>query len=168
MSARAMTVVVAVVTTVVAAGTTPRGMPAVVFVANAASSSRSFASARSRGSWVPKSVSSNTSYDPYTQAAALEGVTTTLPTVRAWSTTIVASASHAAVTPAELTPFHVLDVVVLTLEIRRHGFAEPELVRMIVGSSTNGSRYPPFAEVRVSDARADTRAGSTRYSRNVS
>src|SRR6185437_16906386 len=147
MSARAMTVVVAVVTTVVAAGTTPRGMPAVVFVANAASSSRSFASARSRGSWVPKSVSSSTSYEPYTHAAAFDGVTTTLPTVRAWSTTIVASASHAAVTPAELTPFHVFDVVVLTLLIRRQGLADAELVKTIVGSSTNGSMTEPLDRV---------------------
>src|SRR6185312_11855626 len=134
MSASAITVVVAVVTTVVAAGTTPRGMPAVVFVANAASSSRSFASASKRGSWVPKSVSSSTSYEPYTHAAALDGVTTTLPTVRAWSTTIVASASHAAVTPALLTPFQVLDVVVFTLLIRRQGLALPELVNIMVGS----------------------------------
>src|SRR6185437_8907892 len=168
MSASAITVVVAVVTTVVAAGTTPRGIPAVVFVANAASSSRSFASAIRRGSWVPKSVSSNTSYDPYTQAAAFDGVTTTFPTVSAWSTTIVASASHAAVTPAELTPFHVLLVVVLTLLMRRQGLALPEFVKIMVGSSTKGRRYPPFALVRVSDARADTRDGSSRYSRNVS
>jgi len=41
--------------------------------------------------------------------------------------------SHAAVTPADVTPFHVFDVVCLTLEIRRHGFAEPVLVRMMVG-----------------------------------
>jgi hypothetical protein len=47
---------------------------------------------------------------------------------------IVPSVSHAALTPAELTPFHVLDVVVLTLEIRRHGFALEALVRMMVGA----------------------------------
>src|SRR5215468_9244907 len=133
MSPRAITVVVAVVTTVVAAGTTPSGMPAVVFVANAASSSRSFASASSRGSCCPKSVSSSTSYEPYTQAAAFDGVTTTLPTVGEPSVTIVASASHAAFTPAELTPFHVEEVVCLMLLIRRHGFAEPAFVRMMVG-----------------------------------
>jgi hypothetical protein len=64
-----------------------------------------------------------------------------LPTVGVPSVTIVPSVSHAALTPAELTPFHVLDVVVLTLLIRRHGLALEAFVRMIVGSSTNGRRY---------------------------
>src|SRR5262252_4273689 len=161
-SARAMTVVVPVVTTVVAAGTMPVGMPAVVFVAKAASSRRSFASASKRGNCCPKSVSSNTSYDPYTHAAAFEGVTTTFATVGEPSVTIVASASHAAFTPALLTPFHVELVVCLMLLIRRQGLALPAFVRMIVGSSTNGSKYPPFALVRVSAARAEYRPGSDR------
>src|SRR5262249_35691564 len=149
-----ITVVVPVVTTVVAAGTMPTGMPAVVFVAKAASSRRSFASANSRGNCWPKSVSSSTSYDPYTQAAALDGVTTTLPTVGEPSVTMVASASHAAFTPALFTPFHVDDVVCLMLEMRRHGLALPEFVNIMVGSSTKGKRYPPFADVSVSAARA--------------
>src|SRR5262252_8040250 len=155
MSPSAITSVVAVVTTVVAAGTMPVGMPAVVFVAKAASSSLSFASANSRGNCWPKSVSSSTSYEPYTHAAAFDGVTTTLATVGEPSVTIVASASHAALTPAELTPFHVEEVVCLMLLMRRHGFADPAFVRMIVGSSTNGRRYPPLALVRVSAARAE-------------
>jgi hypothetical protein len=129
-----MTRVVAVVTTVVAPFTTPCGTPPdPAPVANAASSSRSFASASSPGSCSPKFVSSRTSYDPKTHAAAFCGVTTMLPTVGEPSVTIVPSVSHAAVTPALLTPFHVLLVVVLTLLIRRHGFAEPAFVRMMVG-----------------------------------
>ena len=60
-------------------------------------------------------------------------MTTTFPTVGVVSPVIVPSVSHAAVTPAEVTPFHVLLVVCLTLLIRRHGFAEPVLVRMMVG-----------------------------------
>ena len=47
--------------------------------------------------------------------------------------TIVASASHAALTPALLTPFHVELVVCLMLLIRRHGLALPAFVRMMVG-----------------------------------
>jgi hypothetical protein len=43
------------------------------------------------------------------------------------------SASHAAVTPAELTPCHAFDVVVLTLEMRRYGFALAALVSTMVG-----------------------------------
>jgi hypothetical protein len=63
------------------------------------------------------------------------------PTVGVESLAIVPSVIQEAVTPAEFTPFHVLLVVCLTLEIRRHGFAELAFVRMIVGSSTNGRRY---------------------------
>src|SRR5690348_9434075 len=55
-------------------------------------------------------------------------------TVGVLSVTIVPSASHAAFTPAELTPFHVFEVVCFTLLMRRHGFAEEALVRMMVGA----------------------------------
>src|SRR5215813_3070491 len=89
-------------------------------------------------------------------------------TVGELSVTIVPSVSHAALTPAEFTPFHVFDVVVFTLEIRRHGFALEALVRMIVGSRTNGSRYPPFARVSDRAARRDSRSGSAMYARNES
>src|SRR5215468_1662017 len=89
-------------------------------------------------------------------------------TVGELSVTMVPSASHAALTPAELTPFHVLDVVCLTLLIRRHGFAEEAFVRMIVGSSTNGSRYPPLARVSDSAAREAYPCGSAMYCRNAS
>ena len=56
-----------------------------------------------------------------------------MATVGELSETIVPSVSHAALTPAEFTPFHVLLVVVLTLLIRRHGFADDAFVRMMVG-----------------------------------
>ena len=56
-----------------------------------------------------------------------------MPTVGDASATVEPSVSHAAVTPADVTPFHVLDVVCFTLEIRRHGFALPVFVRTIVG-----------------------------------
>src|SRR5438309_9687977 len=91
-----------------------------------------------------------------------------LATVGVLSVTIVPSASHAAFTPAEFTPFRVLLVVVLTLLIRRHGFALEALVRMIVGSRMNGRRYPPFARVRDRAARWALPCGSSRYSRNAS
>jgi hypothetical protein len=55
------------------------------------------------------------------------------PTVGDWSPDAVPSASHAAVTPADVTPFHVLLVVVLTFEIRRYGFALALFVRTMVG-----------------------------------
>jgi len=46
---------------------------------------------------------------------------------------MVASDSIAALTPAELTPIHVLLVVWTDRLMRRHGFADDALVRMMVG-----------------------------------
>src|SRR5258708_27804346 len=81
---------------------------------------------------------------------------------------MVASASHAAFTPALLTPFHVLLVVCTMREMRRHGFADPAFVKMILGSKTNGRRKPPAEPgVRVSAARRDSAIGSCRYARNA-
>jgi hypothetical protein len=51
------------------------------------------------------------------------------------------SPSHSAVTPAEVTPFHVSVAICFCVEIARIGSAIPELVRMTVGSSVNGTRY---------------------------
>ena len=56
------------------------------------------------------------------------------PTVGEVSAVAVPSASHAAVTPAELTPCQALDVVVTPRLILRHGFAEPALVRTMLGA----------------------------------
>ena len=58
---------------------------------------------------------------------------TMFPTVGDASAVATPSASHAAVTPALVTPFHVLLVVVLTLLIRRYGFALALFVRTMVG-----------------------------------
>src|SRR6266566_3794406 len=165
----AITSVVAVVITVVAAETTPCVFGGVPFpVANWDSSSLSLASASRPGSCWPKSVSSKTSYDPKMYASAFCGVMTMFATVGVASANTDASPIICAVTPAELTPFHVLLVVVTTREIRRHGLALDEFVRMIVGSSTNGSRYPPLARVRDSAARCASPCGSARYARNAS
>ena len=73
-------------------------------------------------------------------------------------------------TPADVTPFHVFLVVVLTLLIRRYGFALALFVSTIVGSSTNGSRYPPDATPRFSAARvaSDTWSGFRMYFSNAS
>src|SRR6185312_11368169 len=128
-SPRTYAPVVIVAVVVVAPTTTPVGWAVPVPVANAASSSLSLASARSLGSCCPKSVSESTSKLPKIQAAAFNGVITMLPTVGDWSPDAVPSASHAAVTPAEVTPFHVFEVVVLTLEIRRYGLAEALFVK---------------------------------------
>ena len=119
MSAMTYAPVVTVVWVTVAAVTIPSGCAVPVPVAKADSSSRSLASARRRGSWLPKSVSDRTSNEPNTQAAALTGVMAICPTVGELSADATPSASHAAVTPAELTPCHALLVVVLTLLIRR-------------------------------------------------
>src|SRR5262249_50548408 len=93
---------------------------------------------------------------------------TTLPTVGVASGNTPASPIIPAVTPAEFTPFQVFDVVCTTREIRRHGLALEELVKIMVGSSTNGSKYPPFANVRDNAARAACFCGLCRYASNVS
>src|SRR5690348_667016 len=110
-SASAYTRVVAVFRVVVAPVRTPTGWPApAVPLVNAASSRRSFASPSSTGSWLAKSVSARTSYEPKTQAAAFCGVIWMLPTVGVLSVTVAASANQAAETPADVTPFQVLEV----------------------------------------------------------
>src|ERR1017187_1450309 len=167
-SARTYAPVVTVAVVDVAPTTTPVGCAVPVPVANAASSSRSFASARRRGSCCPKSVSERTSNEPNTHAAAFSGVITMFPTVGDASTAATPSASHAAVTPADVTPFHVLLVVVLTLLTRRYGFALALFVSTIVGSSTNGRRYPPDATPRFSAARATMSSGFAMYFSNAS
>jgi hypothetical protein len=45
--------------------------------------------------------------------------------------------------------------------MRRHGFAEPVFVKMMVGSKTNGRRYPPLARVSDSAARWAFPCGSS-------
>src|SRR5882724_2069755 len=67
-------------------------------------------------------------------ASAFCGVMTMFATVGVASANTDASPIICAVTPAEFTPFHVLLVVVTTREIRRHGLALDELVRMMVGA----------------------------------
>src|SRR5438128_958807 len=66
-------------------------------------------------------------------ASAFCGVMTMFPTVGVASANTEASPIICAVTPAELTPFHVFEVVVTTREMRRQGFALLEFVRMMVG-----------------------------------
>ena len=66
-------------------------------------------------------------------ASAFCGVMTMFATVGVASANTDASPIICAVTPAEFTPFHVFDVVVTTREMRRHGFALLEFVRMMVG-----------------------------------
>ena len=83
------------------APTIPAGAPVLsvfdpVPAANAASSSRSFASTSSFGSWSPNDVSSITSNEPYSHAAAFFGYTTTDPNVGEASPAPDASVSHAA------------------------------------------------------------------------
>src|SRR5260221_6068861 len=90
-----------------------------------------------------------------------------LPTVGELSVAVAPSASHAAVTPAEFTPFQVLLVVCLMLLILRHGFALDAFVNIMVGSRTNGSKSPPADSVSDS-ARRDSPSGSRRYASNVS
>jgi hypothetical protein len=60
----------------------------------------------------------------------------------------VPSPSHSAVTPADVTPFHVSVAICFCVEIARIGSAMPELVRMTVGSSVNGTRYGLLPHVR--------------------
>lgn len=70
------------------------------------------------------------------------------------SDVIAPSAYQWAFTPAEVTPFHVADVVVTVLQIRRHGFADPALDSKITSSRVNGSMYmPPVPEFSNSAAR---------------
>jgi hypothetical protein len=73
-----------------------------------------------------------------------------------------ASASHAAFTPADVTPSQKLVVIVLICEILRNGLADPELVRMIVGSRVTGIRKPPLALVRDRAARTDACSAGSR------
>ena len=56
--------------------------------------------------------------------------------------------------PALVTPFHDFEVVTTLRHTRRHGFADPALVSMMLLSSTSGRRYwPPVPVSSISAAR---------------
>jgi hypothetical protein len=52
---------------------------------------------------------------------------------------LVASERRVAVTPADVTPCHVVPTICSTRAIARYGFTDPLLVGMIVGSSVYGT-----------------------------
>jgi hypothetical protein len=82
---------------------------------------------------------------------------TSWPSVGVLSDETVPSASHPAVTPADVTPFQVLLVVWTPRHTRRHGEAAPAFVSMIDGSRYRGSRYaPPVPVFSISAARQAT------------
>jgi hypothetical protein len=86
-----------------------------------------------------------TSSDPVIHAASLNGVMTNWAMAGVASLTGDASATHAAVTPCEVTALNVLLVPMTVRASRRCGAATPELTRMIVSSNCNGKANAPVA-----------------------
>ncbi len=121
-------------------------------VVNAASSSRSKPSLSSAGTFSAICVSAVSSNDAMSQVDSLKGLMTKAPRVGVPSVAVAPSAVHTAVAPADVTPFHVFAVVVTFRHTRRHGFADPAFVSMMLLSSTSGSKYWP--PVPVSSIRA--------------